>query len=58
MVADMLNRWRACAAGCFVAGLLGAIAAPGEAEEMTVEFGPGSGEIRYVQFDDFNGAET
>jgi hypothetical protein len=55
---DILNRWRLRGAGRLVAGLLGSIAAPAGAEDMTVVFGHGSGDVRYVQFDDFSGSET
>lgn len=53
MIADKMNQW-CVAAG--LAGLLGSVPALGD--EMTVKFGHGSGEVRYVQFDDFSGAET
>jgi hypothetical protein len=58
MVTNILEWWSIRAAGSLVAGLLGSTAVPAEADEMSVTFGHGSGEIRYVQFDDFSGSET
>ena len=58
MIAEILKDWRLRAAGCVVAGALCSAAAPAGAEDMTIVFGHGSGETRYVQFDDFSGSET
>ena len=58
MVADILEQWEIRAAGSLLAGLLGLFAAPAAADEISVAFGYGSGEVRYVQFDDFSGSET
>ena len=48
------------AAGCVLAAFLVSMAAPPRAQgdEISIEFGAGAGEVRYVHFDDFSGTET
>lgn len=50
---------RAAAYGLLAAFLLSTVVSPrAQGEEISIEFGGGAGEVRYVHFDDFSGTET